>query len=94
MSVECSTSVFAAHWILHSRKYNCATYLHLWEYRMQRDCIISLLFFRLLTRLFCQRFLQMKNVDNIKNVKKRKKRDQNKKKNRKNVFLHLWVYNV
>ena len=38
MSVECSTSVFAAHWILHSRKYNCAIYLHLWEYRIQRDC--------------------------------------------------------
>jgi len=29
MSVECNTLVFAAHWILHSRRYNCATYLHL-----------------------------------------------------------------
>jgi len=39
LSVECSTSVVAAHWILHPRKYNCAIYLHLWEYyRIQRDC--------------------------------------------------------
>jgi len=27
------------------------------------NCIISLPFFRLLTRLFCQRFLKIKNVD-------------------------------
>jgi len=36
------------------------------------NCITSLPFFRLLTRLFCQRFLKIKNVDKIKNVKKRK----------------------
>ena len=32
--------------------------------------IISLPFFRLLTRLFCQRFWKTKNVDKIKNAKK------------------------
>ena len=42
-------------------------------------------FFRLLTRLFCQRFLEIKHVDKIKNVKKRKKLTKIIKK-RKNFF--------
>ena len=55
---------------------------------MLLNSIISLPFFRLLTRLFCQHFLKITNVDKIKNVKKRKKRDQNKKR-KKRLFTSM-----
>jgi len=64
MSVECSTSVFAAHWILHSRNL---------REKWKMYYIIKLYYFVAVLSLtytpICQRFLKIKNVTKMKNVK-------------------------
>jgi len=83
MSVECSTSVFAAHWILHSRNLRENEKLY---YIIELYYFVAFSF-AYLHAYFVNVFLKIKNVDKIKkNVKNVK--NVTKIKNVK-TFLHL-----